>query len=193
MPSIEEPTNDFCYIKTMEDDFEVPSSSYHDMGSAKGNQHINQIYPTHSLLILRDHVRTVDLDLLLYQVISFECVGAFYSCKMWPNDNICYQIISTNVYRNCSPSHSRTNHDRVFFKYFLDISEHTPRQFEWKVAIDRIPTCESSLVSFGEFHFFLLWLEPFVCWFVRKAWITVWTLKCLEELSFFSMLLLACR
>ena len=189
MPSIEQPNNDFPCIKPMEDDFEVPSSSCDDMGSAKGNQHISQIFPTHSLLILKDHARTVNLDLLLCQVISFKCAGAFYSCKIWSSDNICYQTISTNTYRNCSPSDSRTNHDWVFSNPFRT----SMRQFERKVAVDRIPTCESSLVSIGEFHFFLLWLEPFVCWFVRKAWITVWTLKSLEELSFFSMLPLTCR
>ena len=61
MPSIEQPNNDFPCIKPMEDDFEVPSSSCDDMGSAKGNQHISQIFPTHSLLILKDHARTVNL------------------------------------------------------------------------------------------------------------------------------------
>ena len=59
-----------------------------DISSVKGNQHISQINPTHWSVILRDHVKTVDFDLLLLcQVVSFNCVGAFYCCKTWSNNN----------------------------------------------------------------------------------------------------------
>lgn len=77
-----------CYINTMEDEFEVASFSCNDIGSVKGNQHISQINPIHWSVILRDHVWTVDLDiLLLCQVVFFDGVGAFDSCKTWPNNN----------------------------------------------------------------------------------------------------------
>ena len=46
MSAIEEPSIDFCYINTMEDEYEVPSFLCDDIGFVKGNQHISQINPT---------------------------------------------------------------------------------------------------------------------------------------------------
>ena len=139
MPAIEEPSIDFSYINTMEDEYEVPSFSCDDIGFVKGNQNICQINPTPWLVILRHHIRTVDLDLLpLCQVISFDCVGVFYFSKTWPN-NICCQTISTNVAQPSIVVHpivKRTT--TTCFYIFLHISEHPPRQFEPKVAIDKI-------------------------------------------------------
>ena len=86
MPLIEEPSIDFRYTNTMEDEFELPLFC-DDISSVKSNQHIRQINSTYWSVILRDHVRKVNLDLLLLcQVVFINCVGVFYSCKTWPNN-----------------------------------------------------------------------------------------------------------
>ena len=45
-------------------------------------------------------------------------------------------------------------HIKVSYKWF---QRHQPEESFW------IFTCVFSFVSIGEFHFFLFWLEPFVC------------------------------
>ena len=86
MPSIEEPSINFCYINTMDDAFEVPLFSSNVIGSVKDNKDIRKI--NHWLVLLREDVTAVYLKpFILCQVVSFDCVGAFYSWKTWLNNN----------------------------------------------------------------------------------------------------------
>ena len=105
-----------------------------------GNQHISQINPTLWSVILREHVRAVDLDLLrLCQVVFFDCVGAFYSCKTWPNNNTFvvkpFQQMCPGIVVRPIVEWTTNAFSQILFWH----NGHPPRRFERKVAIDRIP------------------------------------------------------
>ena len=98
--------------------------------------------PYHWSVVLRDYVRTVHRDLLLLcQLVSFDCVFAFDACKTWHNNNI---FVAKPFQKLCPSIVVRPRVERITTGHSNHINGHSPRWFERKVAIDRIPMVLSS-------------------------------------------------